>query len=184
MSALPDDLAQDMARRLDRLEAESRIRACLATYMEICDRLDASTDLAALGALFTADCVWEGRGARYGETFGRHEGRAAIVAYLGAYCDPPLFEANAHFLSSERIAVDDGAAAAEGHWLMLQTPTFHDGSSFLMAAKLDIDFRRDGGTWRMAHFRTTNLYTRPVGPWDQPAPLPRPKPPAPEETPQ
>ena len=181
-------LADDLDRRLRRLEAESAIRACLTTYMDLCDHLDPHTDLAALGSLFTPDCVWEGRGSRYGKTFGRHEGRAAIVAYLGSYCEPQHFAANAHFLSSERIAVAEDGATATGHWMMLQTPTFHDGSSFLMAARLDIDFRLDDGEWRMARFGTTNLYARPVGAWNQPTPIP--SPPAasvrtePEEQPQ
>ena len=164
----------DILARLDRLEAESAIRACLSDYMDLCDRLDADTDLDALGALFTEGAVWGGAGDRYERDFGQHHGRAAIVAMLGRFCTtPPHFAVNAHFLSSEAIAWD--GETPTGRWLMLQTPSFHDGQSFVMAARLTIRFARQAGRWRMADFRTSNLYARPVAPWNQPAAIPQPQ---------
>lgn len=174
-SPAPLDLA-GLAARLDVLETATAARACLTRYMRLCDVLDGSCDLDELGALFTRDAVWEGRGSRYATAFGRHEGRAAIAAFIGAYQSPtPHFRANAHFLTSETIEVE-GADRAHGTWLMLQTPTFFDGSSFVMCADLAVDFAREDGRLRMSRFRTTNLWSRPVGDWNQPSSFPTPAP--------
>src|SRR5690606_27918556 len=78
----------DILLRLDQLEAEGAVRRVMAEYMHLCDALDADTPMDALGALFTADAIWEGKGTRYGVTFGRHAGRAAIVAMLDGYRGP------------------------------------------------------------------------------------------------
>lgn len=173
-SPSPEERLLDLERRLAGLEAEKAVRACLTRYMRLCDELDGRVDLDELGALFTRAAVWEGRGTRYGSDFGRHEGRAAIAAFLGSYQLPvPHFRSNAHFLTSEDIRLVD-AEHAEGSWLMLQTPTFFDGSCFLMSAQLDIRFAFEDGGWRMARFRTSNLFARPSAPWDQPVALPVP----------
>jgi hypothetical protein len=159
--------------RLKKLEAESACRKCLSDYMDICDRLDADTDLEALGALFTKDAVWGGAGDRYAKDFGAHHGRAAIAGWLGTFCTtPPHFAMNAHFLSSEAIThTEDGLT---GRWLMLQTPTFHDGQSFLMAARLEIDFLFEDGAWRMHRFSTRNLYARKAIDWNEAVQIPSP----------
>lgn len=163
-----------IARRLGLLEAETAIRACLSDYMDICDRMDEATDLAPLGALFTRDAVWMGGGGRYGKDFGSHEGREAIIAWLSRFCTtPPHFAMNAHFLGSEAIRVLSDRTAT-GRWMMLQTPTFANGESYLMAARLQIGFAFEEDRWRMAHFHTTNLYARPVSSWDQNVPIPKP----------
>lgn len=44
--------------RLEQLEAQQEIRNCINRYMEICDALDANTDLNELMNLFDADCIW------------------------------------------------------------------------------------------------------------------------------
>ncbi|WP_195818688.1 nuclear transport factor 2 family protein [Roseobacter sp. MH60115] len=168
------DAGKSLSTRVARLEAERQIRAALSEYMYICDRLDWDTDLAALGALFTKDAVWRGRGDRYARDFGERKGRKAIVDWLGTFCtDPPHFAMNAHFLSSERIDVADDKTA-RGRWLMLQTPTFHDGQSLLMAAELHVTFAHEDDAWRISVFETTNLYTRAVGDWAQNAQVPAP----------
>lgn len=176
-AAAPDpDAYARLAARLDALETAAAARACLTRYMRLCDVLDGSCDLDELGALFTTDAVWEGRGSRYAEAFGRHVGRAAIAAFIGSHQSPtPHFRSNAHFLTSEAIDAAD-ADGAHGTWLMLQTPTFFDGSSFLMCADLAVDFRREDGRIRMSRFRTTNLWSRPVAPWDRPTAFPIPAP--------
>lgn len=162
--------------RIAALEAEGAIRRLVARYMEICDALDADAPMAELGALFTKDATWQGAGAKYGATFGGHRGREAIVAFLNSYCEPaPHFAANAHFLTSESIAVD--GEAAEGSWVMLQTPTFAGGASFLMAARLNLTFKIEDGQWRIDRFATENLFSRPIdGGWNVDAPIPVPRP--------
>jgi ketosteroid isomerase-like protein len=159
--------------RLSALEAEGAVRRVMADYMRLCDQLDASTPMEALGELFTEDAVWAGAGGRYAATFGSHVGRAAIVAMLARYQGPPPhFAMNAHFLCSEAITVD--GEHARGRWLMLQTSTFAGGASQLSSASLDVAFRLDADRWRIARFLTTNLFSRPVSAWDDPAPLPIP----------
>ncbi len=159
--------------RVQALESEQAIRACISRYMDLCDHLDASTPLDELGDLFTEDAIWEGKGARYANSFGGHRGRDAIVAMLGKYCvEPAHFALNVHYLSSELIRVD--GACAHGSWNMLQISSFSAGGSHLNSARLEIDFRCEDGVWRMAHFQTRNLFSRPVEHWNSEARLPVP----------
>lgn len=163
----------EILARLDMLEAEGAVRRVMADYMRLCDSLGADTPMDELGALFTVDAVWEGKGARYGATFGRHEGRAAIVAMLDAYRGPqPHFAMNAHFLASETIVVE--GERARGNWMMLQTSTYASGASDLRAARLEVAFAREDGRWRIAHFQTGALFSRPVDHWDSTVPVPVP----------
>jgi len=168
------DPLEELRARLDRLESESAIRALVSTYFELCDSLDETTSLVDLGNLFTEDATWTGTGARYGAAFGTHAGRAAIVAMMGRYQGPPPhFTLNAHFLGSERIAVDGDRA--HGHWLMLQTSSYAAGSSDLRAAQLELSFERSAAGWRIGRFETKNLFSRPVDRWDDPTPIPVPE---------
>lgn len=170
MSTAP---ALDVEHRLARLEAESACRAVIARYMALCDTLGPDTSMASLGELFTHDATWTGKGARYGAAFGTHRGRDAILAMLGAYRGPPPhFAMNAHYLASETIRID--GETAEGGWMMLQCATYADGRSDLRSARLKIGFAREAETWRIARFETENLFGRPVGRWDDPAPIPLP----------
>lgn len=158
-----------------RLRAEHRIRACVNRYMYLCDVLDAGTPLDELAHLFTRDAVWEGKGKRYAGTFGGYRGRDQIAAMLAAYMtDPPHFSVNVHFLCSELIEVNEDATEARAGWVMLQPSTFASGASHLNAARLTLRMAVEDGQWRIAHFQTENLFSRPVGPWDDAAPLPVP----------
>jgi ketosteroid isomerase-like protein len=166
------ELIARLTARIERLEAPAAIRAVITDYMRLCDRLDASTPMDELGALFTDDAVWTGTGARYGAAFGGHHGRAAILAMLDAYRSPPHFAFNAHFLTSETIEVTGDTA--HGRWLMLQTATYASGASDLRSARLDVRFARTEERWRISRFETENLFSRPVDRWDDPAPVPVP----------
>lgn len=173
----------DLCVRLERLECAVRraaavedIRRCVNRYMHLCDQLDASTPLDELAALFTRDAVWQGSGARYADSFGGHWGRAAIADMFRIYLtDPPHFRMNAHFLCSEQIVVDDTAQQATASWLMLQTSTFSSGASHLNAARLELRLAYEEGRWRIAHFQTENVFSRPVARWEDDAPLPVPQ---------
>jgi ketosteroid isomerase-like protein len=162
-----------LSRRIEDLEAQVAIRAVVADYMRLCDRLDASTPMEQLADLFTEDAVWRGVGARYAAAFGEHRGRAAIIAMLDGYRQPPHFAFNAHFLTSEKITVS--GESASGSWLMLQTATYAHGASDLRSARLTIGFARAGDRWRMNRFETENLFSRPVGRWNDIAPDPVPR---------
>jgi hypothetical protein len=158
--------------RLDALESQAAIRAVMTRYMHLCDALGATTPMQELGELFTVDAVWQGTGSRYGGAFGEHRGREAIVAMLEAYRTPPHFKLNAHFLTSETIIVD--ADTARANWMMLQTSTYASGTSDLRSARLTVDFTRAEGRWRIRCFATSNLFSRPINYWDDPAPVPVP----------
>jgi ketosteroid isomerase-like protein len=161
--------------RLDRLEAESAIRAVVTRYFTLCDRLDADTPMDELGELFAKDAVWAGRGTRYAASFGEKRGRAAIIAMIDTYRgEVPHFAINAHFLSSETILVEGDAAT--GGWMMLQMSTYADGTSDLRSARLTVCFTRGKDDhWRIARFETENIFSRPVDRWDDPAPTPVPE---------
>lgn len=160
--------------RLDALESESAIRACINRYMDLCDHLNPQTPLDELGDLFTQEAVWEGKGARYGKSFGGHHGRQAIVDMLAKYTvEPAHFSLNVHYLASEVIRVTGDQA--QGSWNMLQVSSFSQGGSHLNSARLTVAFQRDQGVWRMAHFQTENLFSRPVSDWENNAALPVPE---------
>lgn len=167
-----------LLQRLEALESEQAIRACIGRYMDLCDHLDASTPLDELGGLFTEDACWEGKGARYAGSFGGHQGREAIVAMLRNYCvEPAHFALNVHYLTSEAIVVEGDSA--HGSWNMLQVSTFSAGGSHLNSARLEVRFRRErtpqGEVWRICHFQTENLFSRPVNHWNSEAHLPVPE---------
>ncbi|MFK4751802.1 nuclear transport factor 2 family protein [Oceanobacter antarcticus] len=163
----------EIRQRLIALEDEQAIRSCISRYMDLCDVLDSSTPLAQLADLFSEDAIWEGKGGRYANSFGGHQGRDAIVAMLGKYCvEPPHFALNVHYLSSELIVVDGDQA--HGSWNMIQVSTFSAGGSHLNSARLEIDFCKELGQWRIAHFQTRNLFSRPVSHWQSDEPLPVP----------
>jgi ketosteroid isomerase-like protein len=165
----------ELASKLKRFESEHAVRACMNQYMYLCDNLDAGFDLDPLMQLFTQDAIWEGRGRRYGSTFGCHKGNTAIRQMFEKYTQPPAhFETNVHFLTSELIDVD--GEEASGSWVLLQTSTFTDGRSQLSSARLTVRFCYELGQWRMQHFQTESLFNRPVNtPWDNPAELPVPE---------
>jgi len=170
-----DEKIQALELQVKRLQAEGSIRACVTRYMALCDRLDAATPLDELAGLFTEDAVWEGKGARYAGSFGGYRGREAIAAMFRTYMRTPAhFALNVHFLCSETIAVSADAGSAAASWVMLQTSTFATGESHLNAAQLNLALRDDGGTWRIAHFQTENLFSRPTGAWNDSAALPVP----------
>jgi hypothetical protein len=159
--------------RLDTLEAESAIRRVVARYFQICDHLGPDTPFDELGNLFTLNACWQGQG-RYQDAFGGYEGRDAIVAMIRSYCVPqPHFAMTAHFLSSESIAVTGDRAC--GEWMMLQTSTYTAGNADLRSAALKLGFARQDGQWRIADFRTANIFARRVDHWSDAANIPVPE---------
>lgn len=174
MNDHPQKQIDDLSQRVRALEAESEIRRVVARYMEICDALNADTSMDELGALFTKEAQWQGKGDKYGATFGGHVGRAAIVAFLNSYREPtPHFAGNVHILGCENLVVEGDRAT--GTWVMFQTPTFQEGGAFLMAARLNLTFKYEESRWRMDRFATTNLFSRPIeGGWNADAPIPAP----------
>ena len=155
---------QAILGRLSDLESEAAIRRLVARYFAICDDLGPHTPFAELGELFSENALWEGKG-RYAKAFGRYEGRAAIVAMIRSYCLPaPHFAMTAHFFSSENLSASGDTGS--GQWMMLQTSDYADGTSDFRSARLNMKFAREGGVWRIAYFRTENIFSRQVESWN------------------
>ncbi|NWL19044.1 nuclear transport factor 2 family protein [Pseudomonas umsongensis] len=164
---------EQLEQRLWQFESEYAIRVCMNRYMELCDHLGVNSPLDELAGLFTEDAVWEGKGPRYEKAFGGYRGRESIKAMFATYMvDPAHFVLNVHFLTSELIRVREDHADAT--WIMLQTSTFASGGSHLNSARLSVKFASEGGVWRIAHFQTENLFSRPVTFWTSSAELPVP----------
>ncbi|MDK2778027.1 MAG: nuclear transport factor 2 family protein [Pseudomonadota bacterium] len=164
---------EQLRQRVSELESEKAIRACISRYMDLCDHLNPATPLDELGNCFTADACWQGKGARYAKAFGGYDSRDAIVAMLAQYAtEPAHFSLNVHFLTSEQIVVS--GHEAHGSWNMIQVSSFSAGGSHLNSARLEVDFRQEQGTWRMARFQTENLFSRPVDHWSSDERLPVP----------
>jgi hypothetical protein len=116
-----------MNARIEKLEAAREVSSVLHSYMQLCDGLDEGMDLNPLIDLFTEDAIWEGKGKRYENTFGKREGINAIREMFEKYTLPPAhFSLNVHFLTSEKVDVRS-EIEAEGTWVLLQTATFADG---------------------------------------------------------
>lgn len=147
-----------LSARLATLEAEAQIRRVMARYMKLCDWPGQPLG-SEFRELFTPEAVWEGVGSRYAGKYGRHEGRERIMAFFASLSQgQPPFQFNAHFLTSESIEVD--GSSASGRWMLLQPYISTRGESNLVAARLHIAFRLDADRWRIAHFRTENLFSR------------------------
>lgn len=159
---------QALHARLLGLEAVQSARTTLARYMHLCDQPCDDNAFPQLADLFTPDAVWEGLGPLYKGKFGRHQGPAAISAFVGSYLAPsPHFKRNLHFLSSDQLEVDNDGSVVRGHWLMLQLSTYGAGGSEAITARLSVDFRPGSdGRWLIAHFRTERLE---CVPWNDPS---------------
>lgn len=165
---------EELENCLQQVRSQNAIRACMNRYMVLCDDLKADSPLDELAELFTETAIWEGKGAKYQKAFGGYKGRDAIRAMFATYTvEPAHFALNVHFLTSELIEVN--GPSATGSWVMLQTSTFASGASHLNAARLTVQFAEESGKWRMAHFQTENLFSRPVSNWNSEAYLPVPK---------
>lgn len=165
---------QNLLQRLTQVEAHYAIRNCINRYMQLCDALNQDTDLSLLMALFDAESIWEGVGERYAKSFGRYDSWQAIFEMFQRYTTAQShFMMNAHFVSSEQINVE--GTHANGRWLILQTSTFRDGNSHLNAAKLMVKFKQQqDGTWKIKHFQTENIFSRPIDFWLSETELPVP----------
>lgn len=151
-----------LLQRLATLEGESQVRRLMARYMDLCDVPRALTQVRELAELFSEDAIWEGVGSQTAQTFGQHQGREAIAAFVGGYLPPSEhFRLNLHYLTSESIVVD--GSTARGQWIMQQICTYADGRSELFGTRLNIDFRCIDGAWLITHFRTQRLFNTGLG---------------------
>lgn len=164
-----------LQERLNVLENEKRVSACMSRYMQLCDDLGPGFELQTLMQLFTEDAVWEGKGKRYAKTFGRHVGKDAIEKMFAKYTkEPGHFSLNVHLLGNEVITVQGNEA--QGNWVLMQPSDFVDGKSQLSCARISAKFKLSDKLCQITHFKTENKFSRPISaPWDNSAALPVPK---------
>lgn len=162
--------------RIERLEAQNAIRNCIHRYMEICDHLSAETDVNLLMELFDANSIWEGIGEKYATTLGCYTSWQAIQEMFLSYTQGQAhFVLNAHFVNSEQIDFESNEVA-KGTWMMLQCSSFHSDRHYLNAAKLRVEFKKQAdASWKIKHFQTENVFSRPVSHWHSTTPLPVPQ---------
>lgn len=137
-----------------------RVMNTLTRYPQWCDVPVPEGVETALGDLFTDDAIWEGVGPKYGEKFGRTEGRQAIVDMASAYLPP-----NSHFRENVRLLfpgtteLDD--VTARGSRLMQQLSRHESGAAEIMVARLDVTFRIGAGRALIRRFRTEQFFSAP-----------------------
>jgi len=168
-----DDLQQvlgELRRDVDRLKAESAARRLLARYMFLCDcplpepGMDEVRRAQAIGALFADDGTWEGVGGLHGAGFGQHRGPDAVAAFMRSVLmrrDPALVF-NTHYLCSEQLEASEDGRAAEGQWVQFQPWVHDDGRSLLRSSRLQAAFCLTAHGWRIARYRTENLFVAPL----------------------
>lgn len=150
----------ELAHRVEALESEGEIRRLLARYMRIGDSPTLTWPGPEFHELFTRDVIWEGIGPRYEAEFGRHEGLPAVMAFFQSFRGRERrFVLNLHILGSEAIEVN--GRQAKGTWMMLEPVSWNTGESALLSARLEIDFQREPEGWKIAHFRTSNIFIQP-----------------------
>jgi len=175
------DEITELRRRLSILESESDIRRLMARYMWLTDTplpehpgdLGPRERIELVVDLYTEDAVWEGVGAFYTDQFGHSKGREQLIEHFegffitkadtqNATSDLLL---NAHYLTSEQIHVHEDGVTADGQWLHMQPWLFSDGSALLRSSRLNNAFRLVDGVWKIARYRTENVFVAPLPKW-------------------
>ncbi len=141
---------EDLAARIDRLEAESAIRALAARY---CFAID-DHDLDAVAALFTEDArVWSRDGVMDAV------GRDAIVAqYEGRFA---VLGPSNHVSHDHWIRFGDDPDRAEGT-LSAHAEVHRNATPMIAALRYDDRYRRVAGTWLIAERALAFLYYVPL----------------------
>lgn len=154
-----------LTKEVERLRAVDEARRLLGRYMFLCDIPLAITGVtderraAEIGALFTSDGVWEGVGGPHGTQFGMQRGPDQIAAFMFEFFAGarPHKVFNTHYLCSEQLWSEE-SGSAEGCWVQFQPWVFEDGRSLLRSSRLHVRFRATGAGWRIARYRTENLF--------------------------
>ena len=133
-------MTEGLDRRIARLEAVSEIEQLKLRYAAVCDRGYDPTDI---GALLTADAVWDG-----GTRLGRYEGRSAICDFFGLA--PSRISWALHYIVAPSVDVDEDLANARGSWYLWQPCTIEtaDGPRpVLITGRYSDRFRRENDQW-------------------------------------
>lgn len=145
----------DLAARIDRIEAESAIRALAARY---CFAID-NHHLTAVAELFTDDArVWSRDGVMDAS------GRAAIIAqYEGRF---RVLGPSNHVSHDHWIRFDRGPDEASGT-LSAHAELWRNEQTMVTALRYEDVYRREGGEWRFAERALSFLYYAPLADYPQ-----------------
>lgn len=139
----------DLALRVERLEAESAIRALAARY---CFAID-NHDLAAVRDLFTEDARVYSRDGVMDAT-----GRDAIIRQ---YEDRFRVLGPSNHVSHDHWVRVESADRASGT-LSAHAELWRNDQMMVTALRYEDEYRRDDGTWRFASRELSFLYYVPV----------------------
>lgn len=143
-------MSQDLAARIDRLEAESAIRALVARY---CFAID-NHDLDAVADLFTEDARVYSRDGVMDAT-----GREAIIRQFEqrfAVLGPANHVSHDHWI---RFGEDGDAATG---MLSAHAELWRNGMTMITALRYDDVYRGENGLWRFGERALSFLYYVPL----------------------
>ena len=156
--------ADDLAARLDRLEAVQAIHALKAHYARCADekftdamvrRPQDELDLWARrqAECFTEDAVWEG-GSSFGASIRGREG------LFGFFRKVP-WQFAIHYYVAPELALEGDEG--EGSWRLWQAAVRDDGEVVLLAGRTRERYRRVAGQWLKSAMRFESLHMIPCG---------------------
>jgi 3-phenylpropionate/cinnamic acid dioxygenase small subunit len=138
------DVVQNLADRLDRLEAEQAIRETMVRYTQTLDYGDS----AGWAACYTPDGVFDVR--RRGEPMFRHQGAEALAKFADGHTSAPAVY-HKHFMGLPSITLsDDGRSATASAYFMMvhESPT---GPQVLVFGRyLDAFARTEDAGWKLS----------------------------------
>ena len=143
----------DLETRLAKIEAAEEIKNLKARYAKACDD---NYDADRLAALFTEDAVWDA-----GESFGRHQGRAAIHKFFSDVSKQIAWAL--HYVVGPEITVADDLQTATGSWYIYEPCTI-DGRALWLAGKYDDRYRREPDGWK---FELVKADVQMITPFDE-----------------
>jgi uncharacterized protein (TIGR02246 family) len=141
----------DLAARLDRLEADVEIRALGTTYPEACDE----HDMERLMSLFTEDAVFTSE-AGVMEASGKAEIEAMFVK-LFKVRGPAYHWTHDHVVRPDPSDFDRATGRVYSH-----AETSPGATHSIAAMRYDDAYRREAGVWRFARRKIAFLYYVPV----------------------
>ena len=145
----------ELETRIARLEARAEIGELVTRYAIACDE----HDIPALGALFTADAVFDSPNGLM-----HARGRDAVIEM---FCQVLSIRGPGyHWTHDHIIRFDRGSERAASGLLLSHAETTPDGRHSLAAMKYDDEYRHEDGAWRFARRVIRFLYYVPAAEYD------------------
>lgn len=143
-------MANDLLKRLQRLEDQEAIRTLIARYA---DGIDRNGDLDILKPCFTEDAVWRCKG------IGDWKGRAAVLKGLRYNCTVQLPFA-LHYMTQPVIRLAANGRSASAHYYLWEVCNFRltaevEPQSTYIGGWYDSAFRKADGDWRFSRIVVT-----------------------------